>query len=565
MFDWYRNAVRCYVFLSDASVASVREARARSSWEASFRASKWFTRGWTLQELLAPASVEFCSKEGQTLGDKSTLEQLLHNTTRIPVAALQDCRLDDFSTFDRMKWAVGRKTTEPEDGAYCLLGILGVKLSLTYGESKEKALCRLGEALEVDKAPCLIPYSRNERCVGRQAQLVELEAMLFSGKETTRIAIKGEGGAGKSQLALELAYRIRQIRQGCCIFWIDASNVDSLSQAYARIARQLDVAGWEDDQADFQRLVHEHLDKKGAGEWLLVFDNADDIDLKVGREPTPWMASLISSLPQSQPGSIVFTTTNSGVADNLAPQRIIELGRISSESGQEMVQRYLTNLIQPHEQEQVELLLRELSSLPLAIVHAAAYINATGITIKEYRSLLHETKKAFTSYERERDGILHVGTDDPIAATWLILFEHHRRAHPTAADYVCVTACINPKDIPLELLVSTSTGVIDEAIQILGAYALITRRLAESAFDIHRLVHHAMRGWLKAYRLLEPWTQKATTRLDQIFPNDDHRNRHKWRRLLPHAQTALSNVFIASYNTISTEVRAQPRKRNWLH
>ncbi len=76
MFRWYQKAARCYVYLSDVSIRK-QEASDTSTvctWESAFRASKWFTRGWTLQELLAPRSVEFFSKDGELLGDESTLE-----------------------------------------------------------------------------------------------------------------------------------------------------------------------------------------------------------------------------------------------------------------------------------------------------------------------------------------------------------------------------------------------------------------------------------------------------------------------------------------------------------
>ncbi|KAF2748917.1 HET-domain-containing protein [Sporormia fimetaria CBS 119925] len=124
MFHWYQNATRCYVFLSDVSL----------DWETLFRKSKWFTRGWTLQELIAPVSVEFFSCEGQPLGDKASLEQLLHDITDIPLAALRNCPLDQFSISERKKWIGNRKTTEEEDIVYCLLGILGVSMPTTYGE-----------------------------------------------------------------------------------------------------------------------------------------------------------------------------------------------------------------------------------------------------------------------------------------------------------------------------------------------------------------------------------------------------------------------------------------------
>jgi hypothetical protein len=76
MFRWYQNSAACYVYLSDVStVHTPTDSNPRCTWKLAFRNSKWFTRGWTLQELIAPRSVEFFSKEGERLGDKSSLGQ----------------------------------------------------------------------------------------------------------------------------------------------------------------------------------------------------------------------------------------------------------------------------------------------------------------------------------------------------------------------------------------------------------------------------------------------------------------------------------------------------------
>src|SRR5882757_5246938 len=135
MFRWYRNAAKCYVYLSDVS----------TTWESAFRASRWFKRGWTLQELLAPTSVEFFSREGKQLGDKRTLEQQVHEITGIAISALQGSLLSEFSVTERMSWAESRQTTREEDGAYSLLGIFDVYMPLIYGEGRENALKRLLE------------------------------------------------------------------------------------------------------------------------------------------------------------------------------------------------------------------------------------------------------------------------------------------------------------------------------------------------------------------------------------------------------------------------------------
>jgi hypothetical protein len=98
MFRWYKNASKCYVFLSDVSTcghATIVQASS-APWEVAFRESRWFRRGWTLQELLAPASVEFFSREGDRLGSKESLEDLIHNITGIAIGALRGGTFDRF-------------------------------------------------------------------------------------------------------------------------------------------------------------------------------------------------------------------------------------------------------------------------------------------------------------------------------------------------------------------------------------------------------------------------------------------------------------------------------------
>lgn len=150
MFRWYQRATKCYVYLSDVHVLDeVVDAQAfRITWEDAFQRSRWFTRGWTLQELLAPPSVEFFSVNGKQLGSKITLEQEIHEITHIPIRALRKYDLREFSVDERMSWIRGRKTTVKEDLAYCLLGIFGVFLPLIYGEGEEHAFRRLRRETE---------------------------------------------------------------------------------------------------------------------------------------------------------------------------------------------------------------------------------------------------------------------------------------------------------------------------------------------------------------------------------------------------------------------------------
>jgi hypothetical protein len=152
MFRWYSNAAKCYAYLTDVSKSQVDTSDnvCQIPWEEAFRKSRWFKRGWTLQELIAPESVEFFSKEGEYLGSKKSLERQITEVTGIPVLALQGIDPSEFSVAERMAWAQNRETTEEEDEAYSLFGIFGVCIPPLYGEGKTNACIRLWD--QIDKA-----------------------------------------------------------------------------------------------------------------------------------------------------------------------------------------------------------------------------------------------------------------------------------------------------------------------------------------------------------------------------------------------------------------------------
>jgi len=149
MFGWYQNSAKCYVLLSDVPLANTTgEILDDTTWETNFQDSRWFRRGWTLQELIAPKFIDFFSSRHQRLGDKISLEHQIHEITGIPIEALRGSSLDSFSVEERMAWTENRETTEEEDGAYCLLGIFDVQMPASYGEGKANALNRLRREVE---------------------------------------------------------------------------------------------------------------------------------------------------------------------------------------------------------------------------------------------------------------------------------------------------------------------------------------------------------------------------------------------------------------------------------
>jgi Heterokaryon incompatibility protein (HET) len=154
MFQWFRNAAKCYVYLSDVSAKATPARELSAQWEQHFRRSRWFTRAWTLQELVAPNSVEFFSVDGERLGDKSSLESLIHEITGIPALALRGEPLANFSISERLSWATSRTARYEEDRVYSLLGLFDVFMPIIYGEGYSSAFRRLQNEIQT-----LIPKS----------------------------------------------------------------------------------------------------------------------------------------------------------------------------------------------------------------------------------------------------------------------------------------------------------------------------------------------------------------------------------------------------------------------
>ncbi|KAK0732137.1 heterokaryon incompatibility protein-domain-containing protein [Lasiosphaeris hirsuta] len=143
MYGWYERAAICYVYLSDVP----DHPRDKIDTLDLVRKSRWFKRGWTLQELLAPAHIVFYSREWSPLGTKNALAVLISSVTKIDEVCLNKRkRLEEYSIAQRMAWAADRVTTRQEDIAYCLLGIFSINMPLLYGEGL-KAFKRLQEEI----------------------------------------------------------------------------------------------------------------------------------------------------------------------------------------------------------------------------------------------------------------------------------------------------------------------------------------------------------------------------------------------------------------------------------
>ncbi|KAK0620074.1 heterokaryon incompatibility protein-domain-containing protein [Immersiella caudata] len=148
MFRWYQEAAICYVFLADLLPEGPGPGPiSELDFASSLSKCKWFTRGWTLQELIAPRGILFFDQEWNFRGSKSDLCELISSITDIPRTLLNhEAELSEFTAARNMSWAAGRKTTRLEDEAYCILGLFDVHMTLLYGEGRA-AFIRLQETI----------------------------------------------------------------------------------------------------------------------------------------------------------------------------------------------------------------------------------------------------------------------------------------------------------------------------------------------------------------------------------------------------------------------------------
>lgn len=245
--------------------------------------------------------------------------------------------------------------------------------------------------------------------------------------------------------------------------------------------------------------MQRYLGKESTGRWLLVFDNADDIDMWIagaGSGLQTGSRPLIDFLPKSKKGAILFTTRDRRLAVKLAQQNVLEVPAM----GEEAVQLLEKCLVDPrlvNSRQDTSALVLQLTYLPLAIVQAAAYINENEIAFTDYLSLLAEQEEEVIDLlsEEFEDEWRYPDVKNPVATTWLISFEQIRYRDPLAAEYLSFMACVEPKDIPQSLLPPGPTRKKEiDAIGTLNAYSFITKRPVDKVLDLHRLVHLATRN-----------------------------------------------------------------------
>ncbi|TLS22645.1 uncharacterized protein PpBr36_05749 [Pyricularia pennisetigena] len=377
----------------------------------------------------------------------------------------------------------------------------------------------------VKAGPWHSQLQKNRNFVGRTELIDDLTGKRFIGDDDghQRIAVTGLGGVGKTQLALKMCFWVKENKPEWSVFWIQALSMASFEKSCRDIASLLypDMV----EKQDAKELVKNHLSSVTAGCWLLVVDNIDNETL-AGREEE----GIRDFFPRSNKGKILFTTRYWHIAHQLAQNEITNLERMGEGEAKNA------------EQDVFELL-EFLTYLPLAITQATSYMNVTTVSVSQYIRLLRNTQGDMIKLlETEWDD----DNRDPnqthaIVSTWVVSFEQIRKDRG-AAKLLSFMTHIEFKAIPPSIF--PSVGLESEqsmALGVLCGYSFLTEQENGATYDMHRLVHFALRIWVKRQCNSREQRQDVLVHLKRIFSTNKWEEREKWRQTLPHVLKAVQN------------------------
>lgn len=255
--------------------------------------------------------------------------------------------------------------------------------------------------------------------------LQELQGKLFDGDEYQRVALTGLGGIGKTQIAIQIAFWVKQHKPDYSVFWLPALSNASIDQACAEFMAGHGIQ--QENSTSPRESFGLHLRSPRAGKWLLIIDNADDVDFLF---PSGAIAQSIDNwLPRNDQGRILFTTRSSKLAFRVIsdPHYVIKLSGMSPSDAKDYLKKSLYRQGSQQDDETVAELFDDLNYLPLAIKQATAYMNENDLTISEYLEVLRDTEVDMVELLRSefRDDTRYIQSEqcqNAVATTWVISF-----------------------------------------------------------------------------------------------------------------------------------------------
>ncbi len=396
-----------------------------------------------------------------------------------------------------------------------------------------------------------VPYRRNPFFTGREEILARLQTLLGLGRVATlsqAYAISGLGGIGKTQTAIEYAYRHRQ--EYAVVHWVRAENRQALEGDMLALAELLHLPEKdEQNQEKVLKAVKHWL--RTHSHWLLILDNIEDVSL------------VDEVLPADCPGHVLLTTRDQSTG---AFAQRVDLEQMEPEEGA-LFLLHRIKLLRPdaplqassHAEQAIQIV-QLLGGLPLAIDQAGAYIEETACSLSDYLDHYQHQRSILLS-QRGRSG---TGHEASVTTTFSLLAERLQHINPATIELLRLCAFLAPDAIPEELLtegandlgtilgpIASDSLKLNNVLADLRRYSLLRRNTDEKTLTIHRLVQAVIKDALDE-SLQKQWVERCVKVVNRILPPEGtYRVCPRECYILPQAQACAE--LIGQYNVIIPE------------
>ncbi|KAH6608264.1 hypothetical protein Trco_004577 [Trichoderma cornu-damae] len=355
----------------------------------------------------------------------------------------------------------------------------------------------------------VIPYPRNEDVVYRQDLVNKLDTILPRGSKFYSAALWGLGGSGKTQIALDYAYR-RCDDPECGVFWIHADSEATFIHDYKTIAERLGIEKTADGE-DLLCAVRNGIEAHPP--WVLILDNADNLELFGVDTPADGTKSrLYEHLPKGPMGTVLWTSRDARIAGTLVgPTRAVEVSAMAYGEAMTLLETTRNAKAGSEELGDAEMLLKELELFPLAISQAGAYMRRMSLTATGYLSLLEESKRRWDTLKKtEFDRHRRREMPNSVLETWTVSMERIQSENITAYHVLHTIAYLDNQNLSHELIVAigkcndkdaVGQPEVDSAMVRLKEFSFLKMRRVdggEPSYEIHKLVQEAARYRLNA-------------------------------------------------------------------
>ncbi|HJT55542.1 MAG TPA: FxSxx-COOH system tetratricopeptide repeat protein [Ktedonobacteraceae bacterium] len=405
-----------------------------------------------------------------------------------------------------------------------------------------------------------VPYRRNPLFTGREKLLEFLQKKLTTKRAaalTQAQAISGLGGIGKTQVAVEYAYRYQDKYQA--VLWVTAATRETIITDFGKLAALLHLSERYGAKTDIVVAAVKEWFISHTN-WLLILDNVDELEI------------IHEFLPTEIRGHVLITTRIQATG---AVATAIPVDKMSSAEGISLLLKRAKLLstdkpVSKFDRAVAKSIVQELDGLPLALDQAGAYVEETGCSLSDYLALYRHRRMALLS-RRGRSSLDYPHT---VASTWSLSFQKVEQADPAAADLLRLCAFLDPDAIP-ETIVTEGAGelgsvlgpvasdplLLNEAIRVLRRYSLVKRDPEEKILNLHRLVQVVLKDGLSE-EMQRLWAERAVRAVNAVFPQDASQFAQLAQRYL--SQVEICTGLIEQYHLWFPEAARLLNEAGWF-